>query len=167
MAQWVSRTWAFTYNNQDLDALKAYGERIKAHGTQLVFQYECGQTGNLHIQGVIDMGVKVKMSEMRRILPGAHIEKCKDFFASVKYCTKADTRIDVGIHRITETLGIPHKITLSDVEFADDFWNVPYPVKCLEGHLGCVGHVKKINNEPMKWPPLPYDILDADDFEDV
>ena len=83
-----SRNWVFTLNNYDtldLELLK------NIQGCKLIFQTEVGKMGTPHIQGCISFSNAVAFNSMKKLLPKAHIEICKNWHMSVKYCSKQDT----------------------------------------------------------------------------
>ena len=99
--QWISDKWCFTINapagmtkQNALDFLEPICEHIKEIECKCcVFQIECGKNGTYHIQGVIELHKKNTFKQTKELLhPTAHIEKCRDLTASIKYCTKDETR---------------------------------------------------------------------------
>lgn len=102
MAQWISRAWCFTVNapkgsskDDAMAFLKPVIETIKSlDHCNLALQIECGDSGTYHIQGVIELKQKTRMKELKALIhPTAHLEKCRDITASIKYCTKEDTAV--------------------------------------------------------------------------
>lgn len=83
-----SRNWVFTLNNFDTNDI----ELLKnIQGCKLIFQSEVGKSGTPHLQGAISFNNATHFSSMKKLLPKAHIEKCKNWKASIKYCSKNDT----------------------------------------------------------------------------
>lgn len=57
------------------------------------FQHEvCPETGRPHIQGVVWFKNARTFAQVHKLFPGAHIEKCKSWKASIEYCSKEWTR---------------------------------------------------------------------------
>jgi len=91
--------WAFTaYENQyaiidDLD---------KSVVAEVGYQDEvCPETGRKHRQGFIRTHRQVRFSQMRRLMPGVHIEVARNWDALLAYCRKKETRDVSGsqVHR--------------------------------------------------------------------
>lgn len=83
------RGWTLTINTptqEDFENLK----NLKCKIT--VFQTEVGkQSGLQHIQAGIYFDNARTFSSIKKIFPRAHIEKMKNLWATVNYCTKGDT----------------------------------------------------------------------------
>lgn len=83
-----TRNYCFTLNNyKDTDI--AILQAVKG---QYVFQEETGQEGTKHLQGVLMFDSAKTFSSVKKLIPKAHIEKCKDLAASIAYCSKDETR---------------------------------------------------------------------------
>lgn len=77
--------WCMTINNYDqsvIDTLKTFPKYI--------FQEETGKNGTKHLQCLVSK--RMRFSTLKRMFPRAHIEKCKNVRASIKYCSKTETR---------------------------------------------------------------------------
>lgn len=101
--------YCFTYNNPEngLD-FAINGDDINAVLVQarsrrvvrgMVYQFERGANGTLHVQGCIRFDRNVRFRRCRtllqRLMPGVHVELCNGSWAdNVAYCTKDDTRVD-------------------------------------------------------------------------
>lgn len=91
--------WCFTLKTgQDqLDQidLKRLWDSLMSFCKKFTFQLEKGdETGFLHYQGVISLKHKERFATVKNLLGDiAHIEPCKNYSASTKYCSKAETRI--------------------------------------------------------------------------
>lgn len=73
-------------NRQELEAaLKKY--------TAVAGQLEKSESGYLHWQTVVVHANPIRFSTLKKKLPTAHIEECKDVPASYQYCTKTATRV--------------------------------------------------------------------------
>jgi len=85
-----SRNWCFTWNN--------YTENDKIEVKRLlseyefVFQEETGENGTPHLQGCFQNKNAIEFEKVKKMLPKCHIEKCKSWDASKKYCSKLDSR---------------------------------------------------------------------------
>lgn len=87
-----SRHWVFTLNNPlELD-IAIWKNMENVGSKKWVCQLERGEAGTPHLQGYVDFGTKVR--PLGLFTEKYHWEKCKDIAASIKYCSKAETRID-------------------------------------------------------------------------
>ncbi len=59
---------------------------------KMIFQEEIGESGTLHLQGFVQFENQVDFNKLKKILPTAHLEKTKSVAASIKYCSKKNTR---------------------------------------------------------------------------
>lgn len=86
-----SRTWVFTLNNYTEDELS---QCLNVSGVvAYAMQEESGHDEKTpHIQGYLEFKNQIDFNTIKKLLPRAHIEKCKDKKASIAYCTKEDTR---------------------------------------------------------------------------
>lgn len=83
-----SRNWCFTLNNYtNVDI----GD-IQAIDCKYVFQEEMGESKTPHLQGVLMFKDAKSFSKIKKMIPRAHWEKCKSKIASIKYCSKEDSR---------------------------------------------------------------------------
>lgn len=83
-----NRSYCFTLNNYTDDDVK----NIQKLDCKYCFQEETGESGTKHLQGVLYFKNPRTFSSIKKMLPRAHIEKTIDFSASVRYCSKEDTR---------------------------------------------------------------------------
>lgn len=83
-----SRNWCFTLNNYTEEDINS----LKTDDYEYVFQEETGEQGTKHLQGLICFKNPMSLSSLKKINNKAHWEKCKNKKASIKYCTKEDTR---------------------------------------------------------------------------
>jgi len=84
-----SRGFTFTLNNfskEEVDMICNSG------GYEYVFQEETGKNGTPHLQGGLYYKNAVAFSTVKKLLPRAHIEKCKNWHATKNYCSKGETR---------------------------------------------------------------------------
>lgn len=85
-----SRNWCFTLNNyeqKDIDSLLS-----KKSEFGFVFQQEEGKEGTPHLQGLIELKMAVAFSWVKKLIPRAHWEICRNKLAARQYCAKEDTR---------------------------------------------------------------------------
>ncbi len=89
-----SRSWCFTINNHDENLFVSLSRDFfwKREIVQIVFQEETGKNNTKHIQGFVKFKNQVDFSIIKSVIPTAHIEKCRSDAASIKYCSKEDTR---------------------------------------------------------------------------
>lgn len=88
------RHWCFTVNNYTNDDIaQIHKEKELLSCKSYCFQEEKGESGTPHLQGVISYKNAKTLSMMRKILPKAHWEVCRNVVASYAYCSKKDTRI--------------------------------------------------------------------------
>ena len=155
MAQWVSRAWCFTINapvgaSKD-DAMAFLTPLLESigglHHTNLAMQIECGKSGTYHIQGVIEFDTKRRFKEVKQLLHStAHLEKCRDLIASIKYCTKDDNQVSEPYVSCKD----PWDIELE--------WDKHY---CPAGWCNyCRGPM------PPRISMLPYQVINPEEFED-
>lgn len=82
------RNWCFTLNNytpEDIDTLTQ-------SKFQYIFQEEKGENGTAHLQGLLCSNNAVSFNSIKKLIPKAHIEACKNKNASINYCKKGETR---------------------------------------------------------------------------
>lgn len=83
------RAFCITINNpikDDHDVIRSF--------EKYVYQLEKGENGTVHIQGLIYNKNPMSFESLKKKLVRAHIEKCRDMEASIKYCSKEDSRIE-------------------------------------------------------------------------
>jgi len=95
-----SLKWCFTINNYDLNNVEHLEQKFNNICKKFVFQQEIGEEcGTPHIQGCCWFSKRKRLSELKKIHPTAHWERCKSWKHSVLYCSKQDTRQpDTKIH---------------------------------------------------------------------
>lgn len=87
------RAYSFTWNNYPPN----YEEIINGTGGTSVYQLEeAPETGKLHVQGCIKFKNPRSFKALQDTFVGAHIEICKNWIASVNYCSKEATRAQIG-----------------------------------------------------------------------
>lgn len=91
------RSWCFTINNPNVKDIE-HLYKLKPKCKRAAFQLEKGEEyGTEHVQGVIQLKHGITFSSLKKKLPRAHLEICRDLQASFKYCTKEEGRIDEPI----------------------------------------------------------------------
>ncbi len=89
-----ARIWCFTINNPDeKDESQLSQEKFLSGIKSMVWQIEEGEKKTPHIQGVMQLKNQMTFDTIKKKLPGAHIEVCKNFNASKHYCQKDEGRI--------------------------------------------------------------------------
>lgn len=83
-----SRAWFLTWNNYPNDWVEIITNNCKEY----VAQPEIGESGNKHIQGVVKFDNARSFESVKKLFPGAHLEKCKNFHAAKAYCSKEKTK---------------------------------------------------------------------------
>ncbi len=89
-----SRSWCFTWNNytpENLSHLSQpnyFPQEIK----KMIFQEELGKENTKHLQGFIQFKNQIDFRQIKKYLPKCHLGKCNSVTASIKYCSKEDTR---------------------------------------------------------------------------
>ncbi len=90
-----ARTWCFTLNNygeEDTVSL-SHPEWNNMKITKMVFQEEIGnENGTKHLQGVVQFANQVSFTSLKEFHDKIHWSKCRNLNASIKYCSKEDTR---------------------------------------------------------------------------
>lgn len=83
-----ARSWCFTLNNHTFDDLQLL--LSECDSDYLLFGFEIGENKVPHLQGYIQYkDNSVRMSQIKRYLPRAHLEVAKgNFQANYNYCTK-------------------------------------------------------------------------------
>lgn len=91
-----AKNWVFTLNNPEEAIYLADIEGL----TYGVFQYEMGEEGTFHAQGLLMFNTRLRMSQLKSVgggvLSRAHLEVCQDIQGSIDYCTKEESRIEAG-----------------------------------------------------------------------
>lgn len=110
-----SRNYCFTLNNYSEDDIKL----IPTLGADYLFQEETGAQGTRHLQGILMFKNAVSFSKLKRMLPTAHLEVCKNKIASLRYCSKEDSRTgtiyaNVEIPRDVGTTQVQKKLSLEE-----------------------------------------------------
>lgn len=83
------RSYTFTLNNYMQSEIENI---VNGEGFEYVFQEETGKEGTPHLQGGIYYKNQVAFSTIKKLLPRAHIEPCRNWHATKNYCSKGETR---------------------------------------------------------------------------
>lgn len=84
-----SRHFMITINNPTKEDINLFTSTFNKY----TYQLEQGKEGTEHLQGVGSFNNPRHFSAVKKMLPRAHIEKCKCIKKAIEYCSKADTRI--------------------------------------------------------------------------
>lgn len=83
-----TRNWAFTLNN----FMQSEINNIQRIDCRYLFQEETGENGTPHLQGTLMFREAKTMSSVKKLLPRAHLEPCRDVKASCIYSCKEESR---------------------------------------------------------------------------
>lgn len=83
------RSFFFTWNNYP----ENYSELLKSNLEKFEFQKEIGETGNEHIQGIGMFKNQRTFSQVKKLFPGMHIERVKNWAAALNYVNKSETAV--------------------------------------------------------------------------
>lgn len=103
-----SRSFCFTLNNPVEAEIKEILWNLEQ--TSYIFQEEIGESGTYHIQGCFRVKNPMAFKNIKKFMPRAHIEKCKSWKSSVKYCCKDETRKPDGKIWNSKDIKLPVKI---------------------------------------------------------
>lgn len=98
-ARGKARNYCFTLNNYTPEEVKTLCEGDYKY----VFQEETGESGTPHLQGILMFKNAVSFKSIKKLIPRGHIEKCKNKNASIRYCSKEDTRTGEIYHNLEDT----------------------------------------------------------------
>lgn len=68
----------------------------------MIYGKEVGDSGTPHRQGTIQFKWQKTEKAVRKILTGCHVEICKDFEASIRYCKKDGDYVERGVPPATQ-----------------------------------------------------------------
>lgn len=89
-----ARTWCFTLNNyteNDLVSL-SHNKWKEMRILKCVFQEEIGKSGTKHLQGVVQFSNQTSFTSLKEFHGKVRWSKCRNIKASIKYCSKQETR---------------------------------------------------------------------------
>lgn len=84
------RRWCFTVNNPEEKEIFLLVEFLAQ--MDYVFQEEIGESGTRHLQGTFSSKNPIRFSRLKKLIPRAHWEPCRDWKASIKYCSDPNKR---------------------------------------------------------------------------
>ncbi len=86
------RNWCFTLNNYSESEILSLTQDEK-NEYEYIFQEEVGENGTPHLQGLICFKNARSFESVKKLVsPRCHLEYCRNKNASIKYCSKEDTR---------------------------------------------------------------------------
>ena len=94
------RNFVFTWNNYPDD----HDDQLKLLTVKyILYGKEISKTGTPHLQGTIVFHTLKSEKQVRKLMPGCHIEPCADLFASITYCKKDKDWTEHGTSPKTKT----------------------------------------------------------------
>lgn len=99
-----SRNWCFTLNNWTELELKRIDEYFTIHPSEYcIYGKETAESGTRHLQGYVHLKDPRAASYVKKIVPRAHIEKCKGSPAeNIAYCCKDGDTTTYGVEPQTQ-----------------------------------------------------------------
>ncbi len=94
-----SKNWCFTLNNYTPEELTLYSKLVETHENVVycVFGRERGEEGTPHLQGYLQLGTRLRLGQIRRICPRAHLEARKGSHVQARdYCMKDGHSLEEG-----------------------------------------------------------------------
>ncbi len=88
------RSWCFTLNNYTEEdvVLLSHNKWDNMEIDKYVFQEELGENKTPHLQGVIQFKNQVSFTSLKEFHNKIRWSRCKNLKASIKYCSKQNTR---------------------------------------------------------------------------
>lgn len=83
--------WAFTAYEQQWELFKAMPPIVAEWGWQ---EEVCPDTQRHHYQGFLRTDRQVRLSQLKKALPGVHLEIARNWDALKSYCKKEETAVD-------------------------------------------------------------------------
>lgn len=84
--------WCFTFNNYEEDQIDQIVHIMSHECEWYLFQEEKGEEGTLHLQGVLKLKKKARLTQLKKWNTKIHWEPTKHISASIAYCSKVETR---------------------------------------------------------------------------
>jgi len=111
--------WAFTAFEEEWPLFKNMNEVIAEWGWQTEV---CPKTQKPHYQGYLRTKRQVRFAQLKKILPGVHIESAKNWDALVNYCKKTDSAQEGSqVHQVSTTKAMTMAVALTKLAtFADN-----------------------------------------------
>lgn len=86
--------WVFTLNNPE-EQINWDQANTKNLIKYVIWQKEIGESGTPHYQGYIELSRQARLSQMKKMLPGAHWETRRGTREQARdYCTKSETKVE-------------------------------------------------------------------------
>lgn len=87
--------WCFTLKAEEVQVSQLY-QTLKEVAKEFVFQTEKSESGYIHYQGVLSLIKKERLAPLKNNLGynTIHLERCQNWHASKRYCSKPESRID-------------------------------------------------------------------------
>lgn len=82
-----SRSWCFTWNNFTADSIEYLLTNLSKNSL-FVFGEEIGTNGTSHLQGAVKFKNARSFKSVRKLFKENHVEQCKNWQASINYCSK-------------------------------------------------------------------------------
>lgn len=87
--------WFFTLKAEEIPRSVDLWDLLSQIAKKFTFQLEEGEGGYRHYQGVFSLKIKHRMPEVKNMIArNVHLEPCGNWWASIAYCSKSETRID-------------------------------------------------------------------------
>lgn len=92
------KNWVFTLNHPVLPEVTALNSLVETNLADfLVYQYEQGESGTLHLQGYIQFSQRRRLTSVKKINGRAHWEPRRGTHEEAyNYCTKSETRATIA-----------------------------------------------------------------------
>lgn len=87
------RDYFFTWNNPDISG-EQLAQNLEELCEKFIFQYERGEEGTPHFQGIIKFKNAHSFSSVKKMFPKWHTEKPRKEKNCVNYCQKSETQIE-------------------------------------------------------------------------
>ncbi len=89
-----ARSWCFTLNNYTKECIVSlsHNKWNNMEINKYVFQEEIGEKKTPHLQGVVQFKNQVSFTSLKEFHNKIRWSKCRNLQASMKYCSKEDTR---------------------------------------------------------------------------
>lgn len=91
------RNFCFTYNNYPSTEL---GDNLACK--YIIYGKEVGESGTPHLQGCVVFPSGKTLSSVIKLLPGCHVEVCRNLTASIEYCKKEGDYTERGKAPLTQ-----------------------------------------------------------------
>ena len=99
----MAKRWCFTLNNYTANETDDISTKLVEICKYLIAGREVGESGTPHIQGFCVLKKPSRMSAIKRIIPRAHIEKCRGSVEqNVEYCKKGGSFDEWGTIRTNQ-----------------------------------------------------------------